>query len=178
MQGSIEMEAATQEERDELLRLIRGQLADRSEPLGQLEGRTWPEFEALYRTRGEVRAIKSEGAVVGYDWIERRERELHLHALFVFPPHRGQGIGSAAIQALEEEFREEADFIELGVEESNEQARSLYERLGFVVEGRMLDLGFLILRKRLGGERPATLVPLVRGPVRERRWGSAGEARD
>jgi ribosomal protein S18 acetylase RimI-like enzyme len=178
MQRAIETRAATQDERDEFLRLIRGHLGADFDSLQGRAGLSWPEFEALYRTRGEVRAIKSEGAVVGYDWIERRERELHLHALFVFPPHRGQGIGSAAIQALEEEFRQEADFIELGVEESNEQARSLYERLGFVVEGRMLDLGFLILRKRLGGEQPATLVPLVRGPARERRWGSAGEARD
>ncbi len=81
MQGSIEMEAATQEERDELLRLIRGQLADRLRAARALEGRTWPEFEALYRTRGEVRAIKSEGAVVGYDWIERRERAPPARAL-------------------------------------------------------------------------------------------------
>jgi ribosomal protein S18 acetylase RimI-like enzyme len=145
----IETQAATTDEQDELLRLIRGQLSDRFQSLMQLTGLTWPEFEALYRTRGEVRTLRRDGGVVGYYWAELRGRELHLHAIFVFPQHRGQGIGSAAIEALAAEFKDEADFIELGVEMSNERARRLYERQGFAVEGRLLDLGFLIMRKPL-----------------------------
>ena len=149
VQGMIETRAATPDERDELLRLIRGHLGADFESLQGPTGLSWPEFEALYRTRGEVRAIRKDGSVVGYYWIERRGKELHLHAIYVFPPHRDKGVAAAAIGALEREFETQVDAIELGVEETNKKARSLYERLGFQVEGRLVDLGFLLLRKRL-----------------------------
>ena len=44
-----------------------------------------------------------------------------------------------------------ADVIELGVEQDNEEANALYERLGFEVAKVLPELGFEIMTKRLSG---------------------------
>jgi len=149
---TIESAPATQSERAALLTLMRNELAGRFDQITRLMGLTWPQFEALYESRGDVRTLKCSGARVGYCWIEQRGRELHLHALFVLPEHRGRGVGSAALRGLEEEFLGSVDVIEVGVEQDNSRAKSLYERCGFQVTRVLPELGFEIMRKRLGGE--------------------------
>jgi ribosomal protein S18 acetylase RimI-like enzyme len=131
---------------------MRDELADRFDRIMRLIGLTWSQLEGLYESRGEVRTLKRGRVVEGYYWIEQRGRELHLHAIFVLPEQRGRGVGSAALRSLEDEFRGKVDVIELGVEQDNVGARSLYERHGFKVEQVLPDLGFDIMRKRLGGE--------------------------
>ena len=152
MMTDIESTPATPDERGSLLGLMREHMADRLERTLQLMGLTPDQFAELYRTRGEVRTIKHRGAVAGYYWIEKRDRELHLHAIFVLPEHRGLGIGSAVMQDLEREFEAQVDHIELGVHEGNEGAKSLYLRQGFVVEKTLPEFGFVIMRKWLRGE--------------------------
>lgn len=146
----VEAVRATEAECDELLRLMQEHLGDQIGRIMELTGLTLAQFEELYRTRGEVRSIRQGRAVVGYYWIEHRGRELHLHAIFVLPEHQGRGIGTEALRALEREFTGEVDSIELGVMMGNERARALYERLGFVAEETLADVGFLILRRCLG----------------------------
>lgn len=152
MRTDIESTPATPDERDNLLGLMREHMADRLERTLQLMGLTLDQFTQLYGTRGEVRTIRHRGTVAGYYWIEKRDRHLHLHAIFVLPEHRGLGIGSAAMQDLEREFGSQVDHIELGVHEANEGAKSLYLRQGFKVEKTLPELGFVIMRKRLRGE--------------------------
>jgi ribosomal protein S18 acetylase RimI-like enzyme len=149
---SIDCSPAMGTERRELLDLMRAELASRLDQIMTLMGLTWPEFERLYESRGEVRTIRVEGAVAGYYWIERRGRELHLHAIIVLPKHRGRGIGGAALRGLEREFAGWVDVIERGVEQGNTGARSLYVREGFVVEEVRPDLGFEIMRKHVVDE--------------------------
>jgi ribosomal protein S18 acetylase RimI-like enzyme len=96
---------------------------------------------------GELREVEEDGATAGYVWLELRERTLHVHALLLEPEFRGRGIGGRVLYELEEEFRDRADDVELGVEPGNAPALRLYERAGFVRVGERL--GFLIMRKRL-----------------------------
>ena len=131
---------------------MRDDLSDDVDVIMRALGITWAAFERLYESRGEVRAITAGAESMGYCWIEHRGRELHLHAVFVLPPHRGRGIGTAALRALEREFRGKADTFELGVRESNEGARSLYEREGFSTVSVLPEIGFRIMRKQIGGE--------------------------
>ncbi|HVP57411.1 MAG TPA: GNAT family N-acetyltransferase [bacterium] len=145
----IESAPATPAERARLLALMRKELASRVDRILTLMGLTWPQFEALYASRGEARTIRRDGVVVGYCWIEQRARELHLHAIFVLPEERGRGIGSRALRGLESEFRGKVDVIELGVEQTNTAAKALYERQGFKVEQVLSELGFDIMRKHL-----------------------------
>jgi ribosomal protein S18 acetylase RimI-like enzyme len=142
---------ATPAERAALWALMREELAGQLDRIAQAMGLSWAQFEALYAARGEVRTLRSAGEVAGYSWIELRDRELHLHALFVLPERRGRGIGAAALRSLEAAFRAQVDVIELGVSEDNPRARALYERCGFEIEATLPDVGYPIMRKWLRG---------------------------
>ena len=161
---NIECSPATDSERRELMRLMRDELAGRLDRIMSLMGLTWGEFEQLYERRGHVRTVRCDGVVAGYYWIEQRSRELHLHAIFVLPEHRGRGVGRAALEGLEDEFRGKVDVIELGVEQDNVIAKSLYTAQGFTVEDVLPELGFEIMRKRLSDE-PASICSRRHGGV-------------
>jgi len=151
----IECSPATDVERRELMGLMREELAGRLDRVMSLMGVTWREFEQLYERRGHVRTVRCDGVVAGYYWIEQRGGGLHLHAIFVLPRHRGRGIAGAALESLEDEFRGKVDVIELGVEQDNVIAKSLYTAQGFTVEDVLPELGFEIMRKRLSDEPAA-----------------------
>lgn len=58
--------------------------------------------------------------------------ECYLAELYVVPARRRQGLGRALMQAAISEARERgADTMDIGVDESDTGARSLYESLGF-----------------------------------------------
>jgi ribosomal protein S18 acetylase RimI-like enzyme len=103
----------------------------------------------LVETAGEVRALVRGGTEVGYYWIEERERTLHVHAIFVLPEYRSQGIGAWAFHMLDSEFRRRCDYIELGVRGDNVRAQAFYRRLGFETERQIPRPSFLIMRKPL-----------------------------
>ena len=92
--------------------------------------------------RGEIRLIALDGfRVVGWCDISVSEREGFTHAgrlgMGVLKEYRGQGIGT---QLLEETLSEANDRglerVELDVYPSNTSAMHLYEKFGFLVEGR------------------------------------------
>ena len=145
--GAVAFRTATPAERAELLALMRTEMAERLERTLAMLGMTWPQFEAVVATRGEVRAVEAAGTVAGYVWIEQRGRDLHLHAIIVLASRRGQGVGSATLRALEAEFAGRVDAIELGVEASNARARAWYLRQGYTVTGTLPELGFEVMRK-------------------------------
>ena len=58
--------------------------------------------------------------------------ECYLAELYVTPPRRGHGLGRALMEAaLSEARRRGADTMDIGVDEPDHVARSLYESLGF-----------------------------------------------
>jgi ribosomal protein S18 acetylase RimI-like enzyme len=64
--------------------------------------------------------------------IWSRGLDSYLAELYVVPERRGQGLGRALMQgALHEASARGADTMEIGVDEPDQAARSLYESLGF-----------------------------------------------
>jgi ribosomal-protein-alanine N-acetyltransferase len=76
------------------------------------------------------------GVVVGFCSFWRVVDELHINNLAVLPEARRAGVATALLrQVLQEGARLGASRATLEVRRSNEPARLLYERLGFVVAG-------------------------------------------
>ena len=96
--------------------------------LENLQG-NWPHFVAI-----------SNGKVVGWCDITSLHRPVFAHSgalgIGVLAPYRGQGIGEALMRkAIEKAKALGLTRTELTVRENNKPAISLYEKLGFVVEG-------------------------------------------
>lgn len=121
-------------------RLLRADETDRAADLHRRAGALIPgydtslhtpaEFRALYRERvfldGPLWGAFEGDALLGLlallpGWIEH---------LYVEPSRHGEGIGSALVALAQ---REQGD-LQLHTFQSNERARALYERHGFVVE--------------------------------------------
>lgn len=81
----------------------------------------------------ERKIIVVEGTDVGTISVEEREGELHLGLIELLPDHQGQGIGTALIKGMVKSAHEQGLAATLEVLRVNKRARSLYERLGFVV---------------------------------------------
>ena len=76
------------------------------------------------------------GRAVGFCSFWRVLDELHINNLAVLPDCRRTGVGSALLtRALREGIARGARRATLEVRRSNEAARQLYERFGFVVAG-------------------------------------------
>jgi ribosomal protein S18 acetylase RimI-like enzyme len=82
-----------------------------------------------------------EGDAVGVVWFAEQLEEspplVFLYDVAIDEAHRGRGLGSAALLALEEEARGlGAEAIRLSVFDHNEGAIRLYERLGYTTTRR------------------------------------------
>lgn len=133
----------------ELLQLMREDAADYLQQSLELMQYTWDQFARLFRTVGKVYSIYQDSRLAGFYWTEERERTLHLHGLILKSGFQGQGIGTAVICMLADTCRGRMDAIELGVHQSNERAKKLYERLGFEVIKFRKDMGYYIMQKPL-----------------------------
>jgi len=143
---------ATADQYDELLQLMAVDSADYLNQSLELMKMTWEEFGQLFRTVGHCYSIYQDDRLAGFYWIEERERTLHLHALILKREFQGQGIGTQVLQMLAEQFQVRMDTIELGVHQSNDGAKRLYQRLGFEVVNFRADLGYYIMQKSLARE--------------------------
>jgi ribosomal protein S18 acetylase RimI-like enzyme len=86
-----------------------------------------------YRMRfpnAEHQLVLVDGRQVGRLWVSREHGELRLVDLSLLPAHRGAGIGTALLRALQEEAALAGKPLRLSVGRDN-PARRLYERLGF-----------------------------------------------
>ena len=137
------------EERAVFLEWMREHMAGTVDAVMTFLGLTWDGFADLFRMVGEVRAVSDDGKLAGFLWIEKRERDLHVHGIILRPEFRGRGIGAEIFELLEREFEKEIDAFELGVRASNEGAIRFYERIGFAVERSIEEIGFHVLRKAL-----------------------------
>lgn len=101
--------------------------------------RRWQELVAGYR---EMFVAVVDSRPVGVVSVNEREEHpglLHLFALDVGEPLRNRGIGTQLIVHVEAEARRRGHagvYLEVGI--NNNDARRLYERLGYTQDGRPL----------------------------------------
>jgi ribosomal protein S18 acetylase RimI-like enzyme len=121
--------------------------------LAQMDS-NWEEFSQMAKTIGSVWQVDREGVGVGFYWIEERGKVVHLHGILIKPEEQGKGIGTEILQRLEDEYLGKMEAIELGVHQSNQRAKQLYERLGFREIRYQADLGYYILQLSLSNVKP------------------------
>ena len=86
---------------------------------------------------------REQGQPAGYVALRRKEGEaIVVEQLFVAPGHERRGIGHRLLAYAEGyAIAERAHSLEIVIEESNRNARSFYQRSGFVqVEPELLEL--------------------------------------
>lgn len=88
-------------------------------------------------------AEESDKNIVGYIWAERGRMNRILHTAYIVvgirEAYQHQGIGTRFFRELDEWARKNSIVrLELTVECANTAARHLYEKNGFVVEGRRM----------------------------------------
>lgn len=82
--------------------------------------------------RGLRLVAEQDGQIVGCGELLSWHRGAEIADLIVVPSYRNQGIGEALIRALLEHSKSLGlPTVEIGVQVENQQARTLYERLGF-----------------------------------------------
>lgn len=83
------------------------------------------------------RIAEKDGRALGYYVAGNICNEINLYTIAVDPAFRQQGTGSALLEDLiRTAKREEAYFVGLEVRQSNQQAQKLYEKYGFVCNGK------------------------------------------
>jgi ribosomal-protein-alanine N-acetyltransferase len=99
------------------------------------------------------------GAVIGFCSFWRVLDEMHINNVAVTRVHRGAGVGTALMrEVLRQGAQLGARRATLEVRRSNEEARRLYERLGFTVAGvrrgyysNPVEDALVLWREDLGG---------------------------
>ncbi|MFG6117232.1 GNAT family N-acetyltransferase [Halobacillus sp. MO56] len=79
-----------------------------------------------------------DNTLIGFVWvkIEREKKSAFLYEIFIFENYRGRGVGTSVMKNLEKWLEEEdIYYFKLHVFGSNEDARRLYEELGFKIAG-------------------------------------------
>jgi ribosomal protein S18 acetylase RimI-like enzyme len=94
----------------------------------------WTKQQLSDRTSGSTTYVVTvEDERAGRLRVIRRDDTIELAGIQLLPRLQGRGIGTAVVDALKAEAVACGVRLELGVEKDNPRARSLYERLGFVV---------------------------------------------
>ncbi len=102
-------------------------------------GQFWGELARVPETRWYAVA-RIERHVVGYAGLFEAGREAQVQTVAVAPSAQGQGLGGTLVQALVDRARARgAIVLQLEVRADNAAARAVYDRLGFVADGRRRD---------------------------------------
>jgi GNAT superfamily N-acetyltransferase len=141
----VSLEPATAEHVPILLDWIRDFYAHESIPFDPARSRATLAELIASPAFGRVFLLVAQGDAVGYAVValgfslEFGGRSAFLDELYVRPPSRGQGIGTAALALLEDRCRRlGARSLALEVHLENRKAEALYRRSGFVPSGRHL----------------------------------------
>ena len=145
----LTFEAASAEQCGECMQLMLDEAGSYLQGTLKLMQMSMDEFNHVLRTVGTLYAIYDDEQLAGFYWIEEREKVLHLHALLLKPQFQGKGFGTQVLSMLASKYKGTMTAIELGVHESNEGARRLYERNGFDTVKQLEDLKFRIMQKPL-----------------------------
>ncbi|MCB8890510.1 ribosomal protein S18-alanine N-acetyltransferase [Vreelandella malpeensis] len=93
--------------------------------------------EALESDTQEVLGYHDGTVLTGYALVTRLPFEAELQAIGVLPERRGEGMGRALLQAVIVQARAwQSERVLLEVRAGNLAAITLYERLGFGIDGR------------------------------------------
>lgn len=88
-------------------------------------------------------AIYHDDILVGFTMycIDDRDHEYWIYRLMIDTKHQSKGYGKAAMEMLIEKIREDMQHrvIYISFEPENAWAKQLYEKLGFEVDGRVID---------------------------------------
>lgn len=103
-------------------------------------GRLQAAIEAAAEGEDFLLAAECDGEIVGYISAQRGRQKRIAHTAYIVvgvrQKFRGQGIGSEFFRRLDEwAFKKGLTRLELTVVCTNEPAKHLYERNGFVIEG-------------------------------------------
>ena len=82
---------------------------------------------------GDVSIIVADRQPVGWLQLQDDEDALYLHQFYITPAYQGRGIGTRLIESILQRARTQAVPVHLWVVRNNDQARRLYQRLGFKV---------------------------------------------
>jgi ribosomal protein S18 acetylase RimI-like enzyme len=88
--------------------------------------------------------IEVDGSRAGRLYVHRGQGDIRIMDIALAPPFRGRGIGTSLLEGLIAEAEESDRKLSIHVE-SNNPARSLYERLGFAPVG---ENGVYLLMER------------------------------
>lgn len=144
---------ATTSDLDRLLELQRGFYVEQGYPYDAAAMRhVWPRLLTdpwlgqAWLAEEDRQAVAYVVATLGYS-LEHLGRDAFVDELYVAPPHRGRGLGRAALEQVERWCRHQCvRVLLLEVEDVNDDAHALYTRAGFVAGSRHL------LRKTIGGQ--------------------------
>jgi ribosomal protein S18 acetylase RimI-like enzyme len=116
-----------------------------------------PAIPDSYLREGRLLVAELDGQVVGMAKGEIRQGLGHVSFVYLRPEARGQGGGKELMRELVGFFRAEGvEHVTLNVDTSNDQALSVWRRLGFVEYRRSLSSELAALESRLaGGEAPS-----------------------
>ncbi|RCX21478.1 diamine N-acetyltransferase [Fontibacillus phaseoli] len=88
-------------------------------------------------------AVYHDGVLVGFTMycIDEEDHEYWIYRLMIDAKHQSKGYGKAAMESLIERIKEDVKHrnIYISFEPENVWAKQLYEKLGFVADGRVID---------------------------------------
>jgi ribosomal protein S18 acetylase RimI-like enzyme len=81
----------------------------------------------------DTRIVEYGGLRVGFFMTAERGPDIELHTLCIAPEHQQHGLGTALTRQIVDDVQAQNRSVVLSVLKVNTAARSLYERLGFVL---------------------------------------------
>lgn len=129
----VGLRSATKDDERFLFEVVRTAM----QPLYEADGQTFELTDEEFRRFSKKFDFKKSQIIMygeeraGRLRVERTKNSIHLHAIHLMPEFQGKGIGAEILTGLIQEADRKKIPIELKVRGSNQQARKLYERLGF-----------------------------------------------
>jgi ribosomal protein S18 acetylase RimI-like enzyme len=98
----------------------------------------WDEVKERSQFREQLqlqraRIIEHKGVSAGFFMTVERNQDIELHTLCMTSDYQGQGFGTAITRQILNDARAKKCGVILSVLKPNTAARSLYERLGFII---------------------------------------------
>jgi len=92
------------------------------------------DFSTHFNPEG-ITLVYKENELVAYSHIEIKNEQLYLRMIAVHPDQQRNGIGTKLLESLSATAKEQSKSIALEVFKINTEAKCLYEKYGFNVEG-------------------------------------------